>query len=131
MYIPINPIHRRTPGCRLSQKVGIIGLHCWLLNLLQACSVLRMLKLFGWESEMHERIAVRREEEVKWLWKRKFYDVIIAIVKCVLNHISRMIFYTGPWQLSDPCFDYARYICVSYAHMERRSKWYVNRTLQL
>jgi len=90
-----------------------------------------MLKLFGWESEMHERIAVRREEEVKWLWKRKFYDVIIAIVKCVLNHISRMIFYTGPWQLSDPCFDYARYICVSYAHMERRSKWYVNRTLQL
>jgi len=87
-----------------------------------------MLKLFGWESEMHERIATRREEEVKWLWKRKFYDVIIAIVKCVLNHISRMIFYTGPWQLSDPCFDYARYICISYAHMERRSKWYVNRT---
>jgi len=90
-----------------------------------------MLKLFGWESEMHERIAARREEEVKWLWKRKFYDVIIAIVKCVLSHISRMIFYTGPRQLSDPCFDYARYICISYTYMERRFKWYVNRNLQL
>jgi len=55
-----------------------------------------MLKLFGWESEMHERIAARREEEVNWLWKRKFYDVIIAIVKCVLNLISQKIFLYRP-----------------------------------
>lgn len=43
-----------------------------------------MVKLFGWESEMHERIAVRRADEVKWLWKRKFYDTIVGMVKSVL-----------------------------------------------
>lgn len=46
-----------------------------------ACNVLRMVKMFGWEREMHERVATRREIEVKWLWKRKVYDLFIAITK--------------------------------------------------
>lgn len=44
-----------------------------------------MVKLFGWESEMHKRIAVRRADEVKWLWRRKLYDIVIGIVKSVLS----------------------------------------------
>lgn len=61
----------------------------------EACNVLRMLKLFGWESEMHERIAVRREEEVKWLWKRKFYDVIIAIVNFLIPAFTMLATYAS------------------------------------
>ena len=34
-------------------------------------SVLRMIKLFGWERKMSERIRERRNDELGWLWKLK------------------------------------------------------------
>ncbi|KAL9711361.1 hypothetical protein Ac2012v2_005906 [Leucoagaricus gongylophorus] len=61
----------------------------------ETCNVLRMLKLFGWESEMHARIAARREEEVKWLWRRKFYDVIIAIVNFLIPALTMLATYAS------------------------------------
>ncbi|KAF9455005.1 hypothetical protein P691DRAFT_813919 [Macrolepiota fuliginosa MF-IS2] len=42
----------------------------------EAMNVLRMIKLFGWESNMDERIAEKREEELVWLWKRQILDLI-------------------------------------------------------
>ncbi|TFK34800.1 multidrug resistance-associated ABC transporter [Crucibulum laeve] len=38
----------------------------------EAVNVLRMVKLFGWEQQMFERIEEKRKEELYWLWLRKF-----------------------------------------------------------
>ncbi|KAJ7105184.1 hypothetical protein C8R44DRAFT_858596 [Mycena epipterygia] len=46
--------------------------------------VLRMIKLFGWERQMNERVAEKREEELNWIWKRKMLDLVNGI----LNHLT-------------------------------------------
>jgi len=42
----------------------------------ETMNVLRMVKLFGWESKMNEKIAGKREEELTWLWNRKVLDLL-------------------------------------------------------
>lgn len=44
-------------------------------------SVLRMIKLFGWEKKMADRIAVKREQELVWIKRRNFLDVFNYIIK--------------------------------------------------
>ncbi|KXN82428.1 ATP-binding cassette transporter abc4 [Leucoagaricus sp. SymC.cos] len=61
----------------------------------ETCNVLRMLKLFGWEFEMHERIAARREVEVEWLWRRKVYDMIIAITNFLIPTFTMLATYAS------------------------------------
>lgn len=46
-------------------------------------NVLRMIKLFGWEKRAQEDVAVKREEELHWVWKRALYKTINDNVKCV------------------------------------------------
>ena len=36
-----------------------------------AVNILRMIKLFGWERRMSERIRGKRKDELGWLWKLK------------------------------------------------------------
>ena len=43
--------------------------------------VLRMIKLFGWESRVSEMIAEKREEELKWVWKGKMLNLGITCIK--------------------------------------------------
>ncbi|KAF7353370.1 ATP-binding cassette transporter [Mycena sanguinolenta] len=40
----------------------------------ETMSVLRMIKLFGWESKMLDRVNAKREEELHWIWKREIFD---------------------------------------------------------
>jgi hypothetical protein len=40
-------------------------------NIFTAVNVLRMIKLFGWERRMSERIQGKRNDELGWLWKLK------------------------------------------------------------
>ncbi|KAF9449128.1 multidrug resistance-associated ABC transporter [Macrolepiota fuliginosa MF-IS2] len=61
----------------------------------ETCNVLRMVKLFGWESEMQERIAVRRTDEVKWLWKRKVYDMIVETVNFLIPALTMLATYAA------------------------------------
>ncbi|KAJ7101009.1 hypothetical protein C8R43DRAFT_1141277 [Mycena crocata] len=42
----------------------------------ETMNVLRMIKLFGWERQMNERVAEKREEELNWLWKRQMLDLV-------------------------------------------------------
>ncbi|KXN81115.1 ATP-binding cassette transporter abc4 [Leucoagaricus sp. SymC.cos] len=42
----------------------------------EAMNVLRMIKLFGWERKMNDRIAEKREKELEWLWKRQVLELI-------------------------------------------------------
>ncbi|RXW23865.1 hypothetical protein EST38_g2012 [Candolleomyces aberdarensis] len=42
----------------------------------ETMNVLRMLKLFGWERKMNERIAEKRDEELLYIWRRQILDLI-------------------------------------------------------
>ncbi|KAJ7275433.1 multidrug resistance-associated ABC transporter [Mycena haematopus] len=36
----------------------------------------KRFRLFGWERQMNERVAEKREEELNWLWKRQLLDLL-------------------------------------------------------
>ena len=60
----------------MSQKVHLIqcGLtpkYRCLSIIFTAVNVLRMIKLFGWERKISERIREKRNDELGWLWKLK------------------------------------------------------------
>ncbi|KAJ7745476.1 P-loop containing nucleoside triphosphate hydrolase protein [Mycena maculata] len=42
----------------------------------ETINVLRMIKMFGWEKQMDQKIADKREEELNWIWKRKLIDLL-------------------------------------------------------
>ncbi|SJL07707.1 uncharacterized protein ARMOST_11057 [Armillaria ostoyae] len=44
-------------------------------------NVLRMVKMFGWESKMNERISSKREDELVWIRKRQFLDLLSGSIK--------------------------------------------------
>lgn len=46
-------------------------------------NVIRMVKLFGWERKMNERVAEKREEELIWIWKRLLLDLATTTIKSV------------------------------------------------
>lgn len=74
------------PGFRLLLKVRrpALPLYCASrLTCFLAMNVLRMIKLFGWERKMTEKVAEKREEELRWLWKRQILDLINGNLKCV------------------------------------------------
>ncbi|KAJ8074529.1 hypothetical protein PM082_015430 [Marasmius tenuissimus] len=47
----------------------------------ETTKVIRMVKLFGWEAKMSERIAEKREEELKWIRKLQYVHVLAEVVK--------------------------------------------------
>lgn len=51
-------------------------------------SVIRMVKLFGWEGKMSERLDKKREEELAWVWKSRMYDMVFNNIKCVVKYYS-------------------------------------------
>lgn len=44
-------------------------------------SVLRMIKLFGWETQVAEMVAKKREDELGWIWKQKLLRLANACIK--------------------------------------------------
>ncbi|KAJ7457047.1 P-loop containing nucleoside triphosphate hydrolase protein [Mycena latifolia] len=52
-----------------------------------AINVLRMVKLFGWESKMSADVAGKRQVELAYLWKRKVLDLVNG---CINNHDSNI-----------------------------------------
>ncbi|KAF5375060.1 hypothetical protein D9758_000106 [Tetrapyrgos nigripes] len=53
-------------------------------SIVEALNLLRMIKLFGWERKMSEKIDQKREEELGWLWKRELMDLSINCVNFVI-----------------------------------------------
>lgn len=47
-------------------------------------NVLRMIKLFGWETKMNEKIAEKREDELRYIWKQRILEVCTVNLKFVL-----------------------------------------------
>lgn len=46
-------------------------------------NVLRMVKLFGWESKMNKRIGEKRDDELTWVGWKMTTDLLIGIIKYV------------------------------------------------
>ncbi|KAJ7512528.1 P-loop containing nucleoside triphosphate hydrolase protein [Mycena galericulata] len=50
----------------------------------EAVNVLRMIKLFGWEGKMQERIGDKRIEELVWIRKRRLIDLWSTLVNFLI-----------------------------------------------
>ena len=46
-------------------------------------NVIRMIKIFGWEKQIDEKIAGKREEELAYQRKSIMLEIISNILKCV------------------------------------------------
>ncbi|KAJ7456632.1 hypothetical protein FB451DRAFT_1048362 [Mycena latifolia] len=65
----------------------------------ETMNVLRMIKLFGWERQMNERVAEKRDEELNWIWKRQMLDLLNGTLKyihpssqCPVSYIADSFF---------------------------------------
>ncbi|KAK7058408.1 hypothetical protein VNI00_002042 [Paramarasmius palmivorus] len=47
----------------------------------ETMNVLRMIKLFGWEAKMESRIADKREEELVWIKRKQYLELLNGTVK--------------------------------------------------
>ncbi|KAJ7293178.1 hypothetical protein C8J57DRAFT_1703993 [Mycena rebaudengoi] len=62
----------------------------------ETLNVLRMIKMFGWESQMQERVADKREEELNWLWKRQMLDLLNGTLNFCIPLVTMIATY-GPF----------------------------------
>ena len=53
-------------------------------------SIIRMVKLFGWENRMSERLKGRREEELKLIWKIAYLNCVSSMIGCVLQTVGNL-----------------------------------------
>ncbi|KAF7340501.1 Multidrug resistance-associated ABC transporter protein [Mycena sanguinolenta] len=59
----------------------------------EAVNVLRMIKLFGWEENMKTRIGDKRNEELVWIRKRRFIDLVNGLVNFLIPVITMTVTY--------------------------------------
>ncbi|KAJ6604251.1 hypothetical protein DFH09DRAFT_1300496 [Mycena vulgaris] len=59
----------------------------------ETMNVLRMIKLFGWERQMNERVAEKREEELSWIWKRQVLDLLSGTLNFCIPVCTMMATY--------------------------------------
>ncbi|KDQ56810.1 hypothetical protein JAAARDRAFT_131890 [Jaapia argillacea MUCL 33604] len=64
-----------------------------LIILTLAMNVLRMVKLFGWESKIAQQVAEKREEELKWQWKRQILSLWNENVNYVIPIVHMLVTY--------------------------------------
>ncbi|KAK0192579.1 hypothetical protein F5146DRAFT_1040547 [Armillaria mellea] len=63
-------------------------------------NVLRMVKLFGWERKMNERISIKREEELVWIRKRQFLELLSGLINFLIPVLTMMATYATYYLLS-------------------------------
>lgn len=68
---------------RSSPNAGVLYLYNYviLIHDVLVMNVLRMIKMFGWEKKMDEKVSEKREAELKWIWRRQLLDLISATLK--------------------------------------------------
>lgn len=83
--IASNMARRRMPGFRLLLKVGSPSFASRYSNahISSAVNVLRMVKLFGWETKMSQKLRKKRDDELKLLWKYKLLDLANGLLRSV------------------------------------------------
>ncbi|KIJ38955.1 hypothetical protein M422DRAFT_258371 [Sphaerobolus stellatus SS14] len=56
-------------------------------------SVIRMIKLFGWEGEVNRRIAEKREEELRWIWYIKLLRMSTTALNYIITNFTMLTTY--------------------------------------
>lgn len=74
--------------------------------------VLRMIKLFGWEHRVKGLVEEKRENELKWIWRRKLLGLANNCLKYVLIlprivvgnllHVAATLFLSFTWSSPTP-----------------------------
>ncbi|KAF6747848.1 multidrug resistance-associated ABC transporter [Ephemerocybe angulata] len=59
----------------------------------ESMSVLRMVKMFGWERKIQEKIDQRREEELTWVWKSRILKLIVAVLTYCIPTVTMLATY--------------------------------------
>ncbi|KAJ6465017.1 P-loop containing nucleoside triphosphate hydrolase protein [Mycena sanguinolenta] len=59
----------------------------------ETMSVLRMIKLFGWESKMLDRVNGKREEELHWIWKREIFEWVANTINSCIPIVTMLVTY--------------------------------------
>ncbi|KAF9481121.1 multidrug resistance-associated ABC transporter [Pholiota conissans] len=59
----------------------------------EAVNVLRMIKLFGWEGRIADRIKEKRADELAWLWKSKVLQICNSILNYFIPAVSMVVSY--------------------------------------
>ncbi|KIJ55945.1 hypothetical protein M422DRAFT_239116 [Sphaerobolus stellatus SS14] len=57
----------------------------------ETLGIVRMIKVFGWESKMSVQLDKKREEELQWVGKSRMYDMAINNVNFILIMITMML----------------------------------------
>ncbi|KAL4069345.1 P-loop containing nucleoside triphosphate hydrolase protein [Scleroderma citrinum] len=60
----------------------------------ETMNVVRMVKLFGWEKKMDERIGKKREVELLWIWKFKLLDLANNVLNYLIPVFTMMACFT-------------------------------------
>ncbi|KAF9229723.1 P-loop containing nucleoside triphosphate hydrolase protein [Gyrodon lividus] len=60
----------------------------------ETMNVLRMVKLFGWEKKMGERISEKREVELRWTWKLKLLELVNSNINNIIPVLTMMACYS-------------------------------------
>ncbi|TFK76754.1 P-loop containing nucleoside triphosphate hydrolase protein [Pluteus cervinus] len=60
----------------------------------ETMNIIRMVKLFGWERKMSERLAEKREEELYWVQKRNVLEVFSSAVNILIPVATMIATYT-------------------------------------
>jgi len=50
-----------------------------------------MIKLFGWEGQVSQRIQDKRTDELSSLWKLKVLEVLNAVIKYATESLAEML----------------------------------------
>ncbi|KAJ7729547.1 hypothetical protein DFH07DRAFT_850204 [Mycena maculata] len=66
------------------QKAAMKKTDARVQTVTETINVLRMIKMFGWEKQMDQKIADKREEELNWIWKRKLIDLVNGTLQYVI-----------------------------------------------
>ncbi|KAH9480784.1 ATP-binding cassette transporter abc4 [Psilocybe cubensis] len=59
----------------------------------EVVSVLRMVKLFGWEGDMSKRIKEKRDQELSAIWKYKILSMITGLSNVLIPNITMIATY--------------------------------------
>ncbi|KAI0068098.1 P-loop containing nucleoside triphosphate hydrolase protein [Artomyces pyxidatus] len=60
-------------------------------NVTEAMSVLRMIKLFGWEPKIDERVAEKRDEELAFIRKRQLLGLLNNTINYIIPVITMVV----------------------------------------
>ncbi|KAG6849305.1 hypothetical protein H0H93_009573 [Arthromyces matolae] len=64
----------------------------------ETLTVIRMIKLFGWEHKMSQRIEEKRRGELKWVWWNKLYGLLTLVFQFIIPAVTiryRLLFHNS------------------------------------